>query len=131
MVCARTGGLVVSSLMSQHHAGVSQGGICSDRFTRCHTEIEIAEQTVYLTQSQCTDTRLTSPSSDPTAPGAWQGSRWSANLYVTGMTRPGKLPIIQVGIEPIVREPSLCTSTRTLFSIIKFFSLVILLPQGL
>ena len=25
-------------------------------------------------------------------PGAWQGSNWSANFEVTGMTRPGKIP---------------------------------------
>ena len=34
----------------------------------------------------------TSASADPTMPGAWQGSHWSANFLVTGMTRPGKKP---------------------------------------
>ena len=34
---------------------------------------------------------LTSPSADPIMPGTWQGSHWSANFYVTGMTRPGKI----------------------------------------
>ena len=34
------------------------------QFTCCHTEIE-ADQTLYLTQSQYTDTRPTSPSADP------------------------------------------------------------------
>ena len=59
-------------------------------FACCHTEIEVADQTFYLTQSHCTDTRPTSPSADPITPGAGQGSHWSANFEVTGMTRPGK-----------------------------------------
>ena len=46
----------------------------------CHTEIEVADQTFYLTQSQYTDTGPTSPSIDPIMPGAWQGSHWSANF---------------------------------------------------
>ena len=45
---------------------------------------------IKLTQSQYTDTGLTSPSADPRTPGAWQGSHWSANFWVTGMTRPWK-----------------------------------------
>ena len=49
-------------------------------FTRCHTEIEVADQTFYLTQSQYTDTGPTSPSADPITPGAWQGSHWSAKF---------------------------------------------------
>ena len=49
-------------------------------FTCCHTEIEVADQTVCLTQSQYTDTGLTSPSTDPIIPGAWQGSHWRANF---------------------------------------------------
>ena len=61
-------------------ASVSQGRICSDNFTCCHTEIEVADQTFYLTQSQYTDTGPTSPSADPITPGAWQGSHWSANF---------------------------------------------------
>ena len=73
-------------------ARVSQGRICSDNFTCCHTEIEVADQTLYLTQSQYTDTGPTSPSTDPITPGAWQGSHWCANFEVTGMTRPRKNP---------------------------------------
>ena len=46
----------------------------------CHTEIEVSDQTFYLTQSQYTDTGPTSPSADPRTPGAWQGSHWSANF---------------------------------------------------
>ena len=43
-------------------------------------ELEVADQTSYLTQSQYTDTGLTSPSTDPIMPGSWQGSHWSANF---------------------------------------------------
>ena len=84
--------LFVGCLSSQQHASVSQGRICTDNFTCCHTEIEAADQTFHLTQSQYTDTGPTSPSADPIAPGAWQGSHWSANFEVTGMTRPRKNP---------------------------------------
>ena len=83
--------LFVGSLTPQQHASVSQGRICSDNFTCCHTEIEVADPTFYLTQSQYTDTGPTSPSADPITPGAWQGSHWSANFEVTGMTRGGRL----------------------------------------
>ena len=68
-------------------------------FTCCHTEIEVADPTFYFTQSQYTDTGPTSPSANPITPGAWQGSHWSANFYVTGITRPGKIPA-QAGFEP-------------------------------
>ena len=72
--------LLVGCLTSQQQASVSQGRICSDNFTCCHTEIQVADQTFYLTPSQYTDTGPTSPSADPTTPGAWQGSHWSANF---------------------------------------------------
>ena len=36
-------GLFVGCLTSQQHASVSQGRICSDIFTCCHTEIEGGE----------------------------------------------------------------------------------------
>ena len=84
--------LLVGCLTSQQQASVSQGRICLDNFTCCHTEIELADPTFYLTQSQYTDTGPTSPSADPITPGAWQGSHWSANFEVTGMTRPRKNP---------------------------------------
>ena len=85
-VCRSQGGrlttvcLSVGCLTSQQHASVSQGRIYSDNCTCCHTETEVADQTFYLTQSQYTDTRPTSPSADPITPGAWQGSYWSANF---------------------------------------------------
>ena len=71
-------GWLVGCLTSQQHARVSQGRICTDNFTCCHTEV--ADQTFHLTQSQYTDTRPTSPSADPITPGAWQGGHWSANV---------------------------------------------------
>ena len=56
--------LFVGWLTSQQQASVSQGRICSDNFTCCHTEIEAADQTFHLTQSQYTDTGPTGPSAD-------------------------------------------------------------------
>ena len=49
--------------------------MCSDNFTCCHTEVEVAAQTFYLTQSQYTDTGPTSHSADRITPDAWQGSQ--------------------------------------------------------
>ena len=95
MVCC----LFVDCLTSQQHATVSQGRICSDKCTCCHTEIEVADQTFHLTQSQYADTGPTSLSADPITPSAWQGSHWNANFEVTGMTRPRKIPS-QTGFEP-------------------------------
>ena len=83
--------LFVGCLTSQQQASVSQGRICSDNLTCCHIEIQVADPTFYLTQSQYTDTGPTSPSADPITPGAWQGSHWSTNFEVTGMTRPRKI----------------------------------------
>ena len=62
--------LFVGCLTSKQQASVSQGRICSDNLTCCHTEIEVADQTFYLTQSQYTDTGPTSPSADPISTGA-------------------------------------------------------------
>ena len=72
--------LFVGCLTSQQHASVSPGRICSDSCTCCHIEIEVADPTFYLTQSQYTDTGLASPSADPVTPGTWQGSHWSVNV---------------------------------------------------
>ena len=83
-------GCLLACLTSQQHVSVSRGRNCSDNCTCCHTEIEVADQTFHLTQSQYTNTGPTSPSTDPITPGAWQGSHQSANFKVTGMTRPRK-----------------------------------------
>ena len=108
-VCLERVCLLVGCLTSQQHASVSQGRICSDKLTCCHTEIEVADQTFYLTQSQYTDTGPTSPSADPLSPGAWQGNHWSANFEVTGMTRPGKIPS-QAGFEPRIFQAKIRSS---------------------
>ena len=79
----------VGCLMSHQDAYISQGQVCS---MCCHAEREVADQNFYLTQSQYIDTGTTSPSADPITPGAWQGSHRRANVYFTGMTRPGKIP---------------------------------------
>ena len=74
-------GLFVCWLLNvPQQASVSQGRICTDNCTCCHTEIEVADQTFHLIQSQYTDTGPTSPSADPITPGAWPGSHWSANV---------------------------------------------------
>ena len=41
--------LFVGCLASQQHANVSQGRICLDKLMCCHTEVEVADQTFYLT----------------------------------------------------------------------------------
>ena len=95
--------------MSQQHASVSLGRICSDTGTYCHTEIEAAQQTFYLTQSQYTVTGLPSPSADPVTPGVWQVHHWSTNFQVTGMTSPEKIVTPQVGTKPwIFSSPGRC-----------------------
>ena len=73
-------GWLLACLTSQQHANVSQGRICSDKFTCCHTEIEVAGQTFYLTRSQYTDTGPTSPGADPITPGSWQLNHESAQF---------------------------------------------------
>ena len=116
-------GLFVGCLTSRQHATVSQGRICSDNFTCCHTEAEVADPTFCLTQSQYTDTGPTSPRADPITPGAWQGSHRSANFEVTGMTRPGKIPS-QAGFEPRIfrsRGRRLTTKPARLFAKQKHF----------
>ena len=91
--------VAVCCLASKQRASVSQGPICADHCTCCHTETEVADQNFCLTQSQYTDTGPTGPKTDPVSPCAWQGSHWSANFEVTDVTRPGKIPMAQVGIE--------------------------------
>ena len=58
--------------------------------TSIRTEIEAANQTFNLAKSQNTDTGPTSPSAEPITLGTWQGSHWSTNFEVTGVTQPGK-----------------------------------------
>ena len=86
----------------EHRSFSTLEGGMSDEFTCCHTEIQVADQTFYLSQSQYTDIGPTNPSTDPVTAGTWQGSHWSANFKVTGMTRPEKIPTEKAGIEPQV-----------------------------
>ena len=72
---------LLACLTSQKHAHVYQRRTCTHNFTCCHTEIEVADPTFYLTQSQYSDTGPTSPSADPKTPIAWQGSHRSANIW--------------------------------------------------
>ena len=80
--------LLVGCLTSMQHVSRSQGRIYSDKCTCCHTETEVADQTVL--PHPVIDTRLTSPSADPITPGAWQGRHWRFNFLVASMTRTGK-----------------------------------------
>ena len=66
-------GVSVGCLTSQQQDSVSQGRICTGNFTCRYTEIEVADQTFYLIQSQYTHTGQTSTSTDPITPGTWQG----------------------------------------------------------
>ena len=72
--------VLVGCLTFQQHDSVSQGRICSDNCMCYHTEIEVADQTFHLTQSQYTDTWPASPSADPITLVAWWGSHRSANF---------------------------------------------------
>ena len=74
----------------QKYVSEPQEKVCLDNGACCHTEIEVADLALCLTQSQYTDTRPTSFSTDPTAPAAWRGSHWSTNVEVTGMIQRGK-----------------------------------------
>ena len=78
-----SGGFVcfVGCFTSQQHASVSLGRICSDKCMCCHTEIEVADHTFYLTQSQKTDTELTSTSADSIMPGSYSGMEYEFLSY--------------------------------------------------
>ena len=56
VAAAAAAAAAVGCLTSQRQSGRR---ICLDYFTCCHTEVEVADQTCYLTQSQYTDTRQT------------------------------------------------------------------------
>ena len=89
-------------LPSQQHASVSQGRICSDKGTYCHTQIEVSDQTFYLTQSHYTDNPPTSPSADPITPGAWQSSHRSYQFlgHWYDLNLKKKNPTAHAGTEP-------------------------------
>ena len=61
--------LLVGCKTSQQHACISQGGICRDNCTCCHTEIEFADKTISSSHSTLTpdqpDPALTLPRQAP------------------------------------------------------------------
>ena len=79
------------------------------KFACCHTEIEVADQTFYLTQSQYSDTGPTCPNADPIMPGVWQGSHWGANFLRHWYDSTRKNPHAVSGN----RTPDLPLSRRT------------------
>ena len=92
--------LFVCCLTPQQHVSVSQGWICSDNCTCCHTEKEVANKTCYLTPSQYTDTGLTNLSTDTVLLGTWQGSYWGVNFFKSiVLTQPRKSPCRKRGIK--------------------------------
>ena len=52
----------------------------------CHIEMDVADQTFYLTRSQHTDTGPTSPFANLITPGAWQGTEVGNDLCSTMQT---------------------------------------------
>ena len=77
----------VSISTSQQHASTSLGQICLDYCSCYHTETEVTDHICSLpSHSSHTDTRSTSPSTDPTIPGTWQGGYKSTNFSVTAVT---------------------------------------------
>ena len=66
--------MLVACVTSQPHACILQGLMCQDICTCCHTEIEVENEMCFLTQSEYTDTRSTSLSTDPGTPSTLQGS---------------------------------------------------------
>ena len=95
--------VVFGCLKFQRYAGGPHRRICLEICKCCHTEIDVADQTFYLTQSQSTDTGPTSPA-DPKTPGAWRCSHWGTNFEVTGVTRPGNRSAKTVGTDPLKWE---------------------------
>ena len=64
-------------LTSLQRATVCQGSISC---TCCHSETEAADQICYVAWPQYTNSRPTSPITDPIMAGAWQGSQWSTHF---------------------------------------------------
>ena len=66
-----------------HSQSVPQGRICSENCEDCHNQIEVADQTYYLSQSPYFDAGPASPSAEAIAPGTWQSIHWSFNPFLT------------------------------------------------
>ena len=102
--------LLVASRPSIVLVYLRDGRICPDKLTCCHSETEVAVQTVCLTQSKNTDTGPTICSADPVMPCTWQGRHWSTfffflshwfdsirkNLHGEGGNRTPGLPLLRL-----------------------------------
>ena len=83
---------------------VSHRRICLHNYAWYHSEIEAAEQACYLTHSQCTDARPTSPSTDPMTQGVWQGSHKRTSLHSSQMPLPHPKAIERQKLEKVEGE---------------------------
>ena len=81
------------------HTSVSQGRTCPDKCTCCHTEIEVADQTFYLTQSQYTGTWPTSLSADPNAKRL-AGQPLESQYLSLARLDNDKSPTVKAEVEP-------------------------------
>ena len=138
--------LLVGCLTSQQHARVSRERICSDNCTCCPTEIEVADRTCYLTQSQYTRHGNNQFLLWPYNIGAWQFSHWShftfsliPIVYLTvGAPRMIGQPLFSIllcfrpfeGLHPtlILSTPLCCLPIS--FSVCLSFSLLVQYPVG-
>ena len=69
---------------------VFQVWACLDNFTFCHTETEIPIKLAYLLIHSVLILEPASPSIDPVARSASQGSHWSAKFEVANKSQQGK-----------------------------------------
>ena len=70
--------LFLSSFTSEQHTKGISGTVLLLCMWR-HTEIQVADPTCYISKSQNSETRPTSPSTDAVQPGMWQGSHQSTS----------------------------------------------------
>ena len=98
---------LLACLSSQQHASVSQGWVRSETFMCCHTEIEVADQIFYFTQSQYTDTRPTSPRADPECQALGRVAT-GVPFLKSLVWRPRKIPKAQAEIKSRIRSLGGC-----------------------
>ena len=75
--------LFIGCLTSQQHTSVSQGRICLDNGTCCHTRKAVADHTCSLTQSLNTDTGPTNFSTEPMTPSACQAATSAVTISMS------------------------------------------------
>ena len=90
-VCARA--LLLSLFGGLLHVSATCNGFHTQSamtILRCATlRTEAEDQTCNLTQSQYTETRSTSPDTDPTTSGVWRGSsNYSTQFYSNARSQP-------------------------------------------